>query len=102
MSTTANGSLLVPVTPECGARRGHRSRACGLSERWDRDQRDQRESDKCPHDTSPCCGTLSALPGQGNNLTLVACNGPILGHCCPLRRCFLCGVASALADQPGH
>src|SRR5262249_25832897 len=89
-AATANRSLLVPVTPECGARRGHRGRVCDPSDRGDRDQRDQRKTsdDECPHDTSPCCGTLSTPPGQGNNLTLVACNGPILGHCFPPRRCL--------------
>ena len=49
----AGRSLLVPVTAECGARRGHRGRICGLSERRDGDQQDQREnSDEYPHDIS--------------------------------------------------
>src|SRR5262245_50273565 len=83
----ANRSLLVPVTPECGARRGHRGRICGLSERRDGDQQDQREnSDECPHgtsphDISPYCGILSRRQVK------VACDDPILGYCFPLRRC---------------
>src|SRR6266508_1544944 len=60
--SVADRTLLVPVTAECRARRGHRGRRCALSELRDGDQRDQRESsDKFPHDTSPCCGTLSAF-----------------------------------------
>src|SRR5262245_56927505 len=71
-AATADRSLLVPVTPECGARRGHRGRVCDLSERGDGDQRNQRKTsdDECSHDTSPCCRTLSTPPGQSNNLTI--------------------------------
>ena len=96
-AATANRSLLVPVTPECGARRGHRGRICGLSERRDGDQQDQREnSDECPHgtsphDISPYCGILSRRQVK------VACDDPILGYCFPLRRC-----PSPVADQRGH
>jgi hypothetical protein len=57
--SVADRTLLVPVTAECRARRGHRGRRCALGELRDGDQRDQRESgDKFPHDTSPRCGTL--------------------------------------------
>jgi hypothetical protein len=86
-AATANRSLLVPVTSECGARRGHRGRICDLSERRDGDQQDQREnSDECPHGTSPhdippYCGILSRRQVK------VACDDPILGYCFPLRRC---------------
>jgi len=40
-SLVAGRSLLVPITAECGARRGHRGRICGLSERRDGDQQDR-------------------------------------------------------------
>src|SRR5262249_58664855 len=44
----------VTVTPECGARRGHRGRVRGWSGRRDGNQRGQRESsDERFHDTSP-------------------------------------------------
>ena len=74
--------LLVPVTAECGTRRGHRGCVCGLRERRDGDQRCQRESgDKYPHDSSPCCGTLSVSPDQDDNRTSLACHGRIIGDC---------------------
>jgi len=57
--------LLVAVASERGTRRGHGGRVCSQRERRDRDQRDQRESgDEFPHDTSPCCETLSCFLQQ--------------------------------------
>src|ERR1700730_14589581 len=56
-------SSLVAITPELGARRGHRGRVCGLSKRRDGDQRDQCESsDEFPHDTSPSYGRYPWAP----------------------------------------
>src|SRR5262249_16126951 len=86
----AGRTLLVPVTAECGARRGHRGRICGLSERRDGDQQDQREnSDEyphgtSPHDISPYCGTLSRRQVKVTVSFAVACDDPILGYCFPL------------------
>src|SRR5262245_8035597 len=52
----------VAVRPERGARRGHRGRVRGRSERRDRNQRRQRESsDKRFHVTSPCLDMSSSL-----------------------------------------
>src|SRR5262249_59416734 len=54
-------TLSVAVAPERRARRGHGGCVCSRGERWDRDQRDQREGgDEFPHDTSPCL-TLSCF-----------------------------------------
>ena len=51
----------VAVRPERGARRGHRGRVRGRSERRDRNQRRQRESsDKRFHVTSPCLNMSSS------------------------------------------
>src|SRR5262249_12449956 len=99
----AGRSLLVPVTAECGARRGHRGRLCALSERRDGDQQDQSENsdeyphDTSPHDISPYCGTLSRRQVKVTVSFAVACDDPILGYCFPLRRC-----PSPIADQRGH
>src|SRR5215469_11632142 len=54
-------TLSVAVAPERRARRGHGGCVCSRGERWDRDQRDQREGgDEFPHDTCPCL-TLSCF-----------------------------------------
>jgi hypothetical protein len=83
-SLVTDRSLLVPVTPECGARWRHRGRVCGLSERRDGDQRDQRESsDEFSHDTSPCYGTSDAIHRCGKR------EGESIGRWC--RRYFWIG-----------
>src|SRR5262245_26923760 len=69
----------VAVRPERGARRGHRGRVRGRSERRDRNQRRQRESsDKRFHVTSPCLNMSSRA--YGNTLDafcMVAMSPPI-------------------------
>jgi len=65
----------VAVRPERGARRGHRGRVRGPSERRDGNQRSQREcSDKRLHDTSPCLDHRRRLVQRRGGRSAGACS----------------------------
>src|SRR5215472_11232194 len=81
----------VAVRPERGARRGHRGRVRGRSERRDRNQRRQRESsDKRFHVTSPCLD-MSAYAATLDAFCMVVMSPPIF---------FVSSVSTYLRHAP--